>query len=184
FRGLAEAWRSLGRTAEAACAVGAVVALDGGNDWERPSLSSRVVRSAQQAPGSMDAGELSSIDVNSAQSTATLLLSALGDAAGKVFPPELERWGLNPREKISPKSGHPLRALAERVATVFGVEGFDLYVHRSSAGSVQVPASVAGLAEAGIVFALSRAFASHARGLAPLERLKSSELRLLLAATA
>jgi tetratricopeptide (TPR) repeat protein len=194
FRGLAEAWRALGRTAEAACATGAVVALDSGNDWERSSLSSRVVRAAQQAPGSMDAGELSSIDVNSAQSTATALLAALGDAVGKVFPPELERWGLSQRDKISPKSGHPLRGLAERVATVFGVDDFDLYVHRGSAPGVQleltdpvsvlVPASVAALAEPGIVFALSRVFASQARGLAPIERLKGDELRLLLAATA
>ncbi|HYQ15277.1 MAG TPA: tetratricopeptide repeat protein, partial [Polyangiaceae bacterium] len=138
FRGLAEAWRALGRTAESACAVGAVVALDTGNDWERASLSSRVVRSAQQAPGSLDGGELASIDVNSAQSTASALLAALGDTVGKVYPPELERWGLNPRDKISAKSGHPLRAIAERVAAVFGVEGFDLYVHRTHAGSVQL----------------------------------------------
>ena len=192
FRGLAEAWRGLGRTAEAACAVGAVVALDSGNDWERASLTSRAVRAAQQAPGSLDAGEWR-VSTQLGAEQATALLAALGDAAARSIP-ELERWGLSPRDKISPKSGHPLRALAERVASVFSVESFDLYVHRSSASSVQleltdpvsvlVPASVAGLAEAGVVFALSRAFASQARGLAPLERLKGDELRLLLGATA
>lgn len=194
FRGLGEAWRGLGRTAEAACAVGAVVALDSGNDWERASLSSRVVRAAQQAPGSLDGGELASIDVNPAQSTATALLAALGDTVGKVFPPELERFGLSVRDKLSSKSGHPLRAIAERVATVFAVEDFELYVHRAHAGAVQleltdpvsvlVPASVSGLPEPAQVFALARAFASMARGLAAVERLNGAELRLLLAAAA
>jgi cellulose synthase operon protein C len=194
FRGLADAWRGQGRAAEAACAVGAVVALGAGNDLERAAMSSRVVRAAGQAPGSLDASELSSIDVNSADSTASALLSALGEAAGKVFPPELERWGLSAREKISPKSGHPLRAIAERVASVFGVESFDLYVHRAHSGVVQleltdpvsvlVPASVAGLAEPGTVFALARAFASLTRGLSPIERLSSDELRMLLGGAA
>jgi len=194
FRGLAEAWRSLGRTPESACAVGAVVALGAGNDLELAGMSSRVVRAAGQAPGSLDATELSSIDVNAQDSTATALLTALGDAVGKVYPPDLERWGVGARDKLSAKSGHPLRAVAERVAAVFGVEGFDLYVHRAHSGAVQleltdpvsvlVPANVAGLSEPGIVFALSRVFASMARGLAAIERLDADELRKLLGAAA
>jgi tetratricopeptide (TPR) repeat protein len=194
FRGLGEAWRSLGRAAEASCAVGAVVALGAGNDLELSAMSSRVVRAAAQAPGSLDAAELTSIDVNPTESTATALLSALGDAAGKVFPPELDRWGLSPRDKLTPKSGHPLRALAERVASVFGVESYDLYVHRAHSGAVQleltdpvsvlVPASVSGLPEPIAVFALARVFASLTRGLAAIERLNLDELRLLLGGAA
>jgi tetratricopeptide (TPR) repeat protein len=194
FRGLAEAWRSLGRAAESACAVGAVVALGAGNDLELAAMSSRTVRAAGQAPGSLDATELSSIDVNPLGSTATALLVALGDAVGKVFPPDLDRWGVGGRDKLSPKSGHPLRAVAERVAAVFGVEDFDLYVHRAHSGAVQleltdpvsvlVPASVAGLSEPGMVFALARAFASLTRGLAAVDRLGADELRKLLGAAA
>lgn len=194
FRGLSEAWRALGRAAESSCAVAAVVALGAGNDLELAGASSRVVRAAAQAPGSLHAAELASIDVNPADNPASVLLAALGDAAGKVFPPELERWGLSAREKISSKSGHPLRAVAERVAAVFGVESFDLYVHRAHAGAVQleltdpisvlVPASVAGLPDSGAVFALARAFASLARGLAAIERLDAGELRSLLGAAA
>lgn len=194
FRGLAEAWRALGRGAESACAVGAVVALGAGNDLELAGMSSRAVRAAAQAPGSLDGNELSSIDVNPSDSSASALLAALGEAAGKVYPPDLERWGLSPREKISAKSGHPLRALAERVASVFGVESFDLYVHRAHSGPVQleltdpvsvlVPASVAGLPEPVAVFALARCFASVARGMAAIERLDEEELRLLLGGAA
>jgi cellulose synthase operon protein C len=194
FRGLAEAWRRLGRGAESACAAGAVVALGAGNDLELSALSSRVVRAAAQAPSSLDASVLASIDVNPADSTPSALLAALADTAGKVFTPDFERWGLNAREKISAKSGHPLRALAERVAAVFGVESFDLYVHRASAATVHVelsdpvsllvPASVAGLPEPAAVFALARCFASIARGLAPIERLTEQELRLLLGGAA
>jgi hypothetical protein len=157
-------------------------------------MSSRAVRAAAQAPGSLDASELSSIDVNPTGSSATALLSALGDAAGKVYVPDLERWGVSAREKISAKSGHPLRALAERVASVFGVESFDLYVHRAHSGAVQleltdpvsvlVPANVAGLPEPMAVFALARCFASVARGLSAIERLNAEELRLLLGGAA
>lgn len=194
FRGLAEAWRALGRSVESSCAIGAVVALGAGNDLELAGMSSRTVRAAAQAPGSLDATELSSIDVNPGDSAATALLAALGDAVGKVFPPELERFGVGARDKLSPKSGHPLRAVAERVAAVFGVEGFDLYVHRASSGPVQleltdpvsvmVPASVAGLPEPGQVFALARVFASLTRGVAAVERLDVRELRRLLGAAA
>lgn len=194
FRGLAEAWRALGRSTESAYAVGAVVALGAGNDWELAAVSSRVVRAAAQPPGSLDANELSGIDVNGTDAAVATLLAALRDASGKVYPPDLERWGLSPRDKLSAKSGHPLRAVAERVASVFGVEGFDLYVHRAHAGAVQlelsdpvsvlVPASVAGLSEAGSVFALARAFASATRGLSAVERLTGDELRLLLGAAA
>jgi cellulose synthase operon protein C len=194
FRGLADSWRALGRSAEAACAVGAVVALGAGNDMEQTSMSSRVVRAGAQAPGSLDGAELSSIDLNPSDSTATVLLAALSDAVGKVYPPELERFGVNPREKLSAKSGHPLRAVADRVAAVFGVEEFDLYVHRAGSGAVRleltdpisvlVPASVAGMSEPGIVFSLARCFASMARGLAAIERLEVSELRLLLGGAA
>jgi cellulose synthase operon protein C len=157
-------------------------------------MVSRVIRAAGQALGSLDASEMSSIDVNPASSTATALLVALDGAVGKVFPPELERWGLSSRDKLSPKSGHPLRAVAERVASVFGVEGFDLYVHRAHSGPVQleltdpvsvlVPASVAGLSEPGMVFALARAFASMARGLAAIERLDADDIRTLLGGAA
>ncbi|HYJ11701.1 MAG TPA: tetratricopeptide repeat protein, partial [Polyangiaceae bacterium] len=194
FRGLAEAWRALGRSAEATCAVGAVVALGAGNDLELAGMSSRTMRPAAQAPGSLDANELSSIDVNASDSNATQLLVALGDAVGKVFQPDLERWGLSPRDKLSPKSGHPLRGLAERVASVFGVDDFDLYVHRAHAGAVQleltdpvsvlVPANVAGLPESAAVFALARVFASLTRGLSAIERLDAGDLRLLLGAAA
>jgi hypothetical protein len=170
------------------------VALGAGNDLELAGMSSRVVRAAGQAPGSLDATELSSIDVNPQDSRATALLVALDDAVGKVFPPELERWGVGARDKLSPKSGHPLRAVAERVAAVFGIESFDLYVHRAHSGKVQleltdpvsvlVPANVAGLSEPGIVFALARVFASMTRGLAAIERLDADELRKLLGAAA
>lgn len=194
FRGLAEAWRAVGRSAESTCAVGAVVALGAGNDLELASMSSRVVRAAGQAPGSLDRGELSSIDVNPSDSSATQLLVALDDAVGKVYAPDLDVWGLSSRDKISQKSGHPLRGVAERVAAVFGVESFDLYVHRARSGPVQleltdpvsvlVPASAAGLSDPSVVFALSRAFASVARGLPAIERLDAEELRLLLGAAA
>jgi hypothetical protein len=152
------------------------------------------VRAAGQAPGSLDANEQSSIEVNAADSAASALLAALGDAVGKVYPPDLDRWGLGVRDKLSAKSGHPLRALAERVAAVFGVESFELYVHRVHAGAVKleltdpvsilVPANLAGLAEPAIVFALARAFASMTRGLSAIERLNGDELRVLLGAAA
>ncbi len=125
---------------------------------------------------------------------ATNLLAVLADGLGKVYQPDLERYGLSARDRISAKSGHPLRQLCDRVAQVFGVNDYDLYTHQYPSPGVEVelgdpvavlvPPMFGTLSESQQVFLLSRVFANIARRLSVVDRLDAQELEILLAAGA
>lgn len=194
WRELAEAFKGLGRTAEATLALAPLVALNAANDLERATLSTRASRAGAAHAGSFDASELQTIDLLPADDPAARLLSHLAEGLGKVHPPDLERYGVTSRDKIGAKSGHPLRVLSDRVANVFGVEEYDLYLHRAHAGalevefsdpvSVLVPSYIAKLSEGQQVFLLARVMANLARKLHPVDRLPPDAIAVLLAAAA
>ncbi|MGC4088798.1 MAG: tetratricopeptide repeat protein [Polyangiaceae bacterium] len=195
------AWRQIGqalsrsqRGGDGSLAVGPLVALGFANDLERATWGTRAPRSAAAMPGSLGEKELLQIAPRSGEDTAQGLISALGDIVAKVFPPELERYNLSSRDCVNAKTGNPLRLLADRIAAIFGVVEYELYVHRAHSGlveieltdpySVLVPAAVTSLSEAEQAFMLSRAFASMRRGLSAIERLNQAQLGILLAAGA
>ncbi|MCC6902666.1 MAG: hypothetical protein IT377_27080, partial [Polyangiaceae bacterium] len=111
---------------------------------------------------------------------------------GKIHPPELERWGVSSRDRVTTRSGHPLKQLADRVAGVFGPIEFDLYLHRAHAGMLEieltdppgllVPAHVATLRESEQVCLFARPLALLARGAHALGRLAPTEVALLMLA--
>ncbi len=194
WRQLAEALQRSQRSSDASLGIAPLVALGFANDLERSTYSMRSPRVAAGAPGSFGAAEMRSIAVRSGEDPAAALLEALGDVTGKLHPPELERWGVTARERLTAKSGHPLRALGDRVAQLFGLSEYELYVHRAHAGlvelelsdpvSVLVPQAITSLSESEQAFLLARAMAVAARGLAAVERLPPAALGVLLAAAA
>jgi tetratricopeptide (TPR) repeat protein len=194
WRQLAEGLQRLQRSGDGSVGVAPLVALGFANDLERATWSTRVARTAAALPGSFGSGELSSISPRTGDDPAVRLIAALGDIASKLYPPELERWNVTSRDRLSAKSGHPTRALADRLAAVFGLGDYELYVHRAHAGlveleltdpiSVLVPVSVTSMSEAEQAFLLGRALAMAARGLAAVDRLPPSSLGVLLAAGA
>jgi hypothetical protein len=84
--------------------------------------------------------------------------------------------------------------LADRVANVFGVEEYDLYLHRapgpmidiefSDPVSILVPSGFAKLSEGQQVFLLARVMANISRSLQAIDKLPSEALAVLLAAAA
>ena len=118
-------------------------------------------------------------------------LATLSAAAYKLYPSDLTPYGVTARDKIGARSGHPLRTFAERVAGVFGVEDFDLYVHRAprrrvdieltETPSIMVPRQVANVSESLRVFLFARVFASLARRTFAAEKLAVQQLRHLIA---
>jgi len=195
------AWRQIAQTlsrsqraGDGSLGIGPLIALGFANDLERATWSTRAPRSAAAMPGSFGEKELAQIAPRGGEDTAQNLIAALGDIVGKVYPPELERYNIGSRDRLSTKSGNPLRLLSDRVAAIFGVGEYDLYVHRAHSGlvevelsdplSVLVPASVTSLSEAEQTFLLARVFASVARGLAAIERLPAPQIAVLLAAGA
>lgn len=192
WRELSEAFKALGRVPESTLALAPLVALNAANDLERATLGSRAPRSGAGHARGFDSAQMQAIDVLAVDDPARRLLAQIAEGLGKVYSPELESYGVSSRDRLSSKSGHPLRALADRVASLFGVEDFDFYVHRAKANaidielsdpvSILVPASFSQLSEGQQVFLLARAMAHIARGLPEIDKLGPNELAQLLAA--
>jgi tetratricopeptide (TPR) repeat protein len=194
WRELSESFKGLGRIAESTLALAPLLAIGAANDLERATLSARASRAGAGHAGSFDSTQFQAVDLLPEADPASRLLRQIAEGLGKVHVPELERFGVNPRDRISAKSGHPLRALADRVANVFGVEDYDLYLHRGQSSaldveftdpvSVLVPSAFAKLGEGQQVFLLARVMANLARNLQAVDRLAPEALALLLAAAA
>jgi len=184
-----ECFQGMQRTEEATLAMAPLVALGFANDLERATVSSRPSRFAHSRPGSFDETAFRGVDLRGAD-PALGVLAATAETLGKVFPPELERYGLASRDRITTRSGHPLKQLADRVASVFGPLEFDIYLHRAHQGgleieltdpiSILVPAHVTGMREAEQVFLFARPLALIARGAQALGRLAPAEVALFL----
>ncbi|HET7545058.1 MAG TPA: tetratricopeptide repeat protein [Polyangiaceae bacterium] len=194
WRELSEGFKGLGRISEATLALAPLLAINAANDLERATLSARASRAGSGHPGSFDLSQLQAISALPPDDAATGLLAQVAEGLGKIYPPELERYGVNPRDRINAKSGHPLRALADRVASVFGVEEFDLYLHRASGTlidlefsdpvAILVPGGFAKLSEGQQVFLLARVMANVSRSLQAIDKLPAEALSVLLAAAA
>lgn len=119
------------------------------------------------------------------------ILSALVEALPRLYPADLDGFGTSTREKLSARSGHPLRALFDRVASVFGAPAFELFLHRvrGRGAAVElaepiyflVPAIAADLPEAGQVFLAARSLALQAARLSIVDKLTPRELEILVA---
>jgi tetratricopeptide (TPR) repeat protein len=195
WRDVVDVLNGLGRHPEATLAVGGIVALGKANDLEQSTWSARQIRSGYGYAGSIDAAAFASIDaLGDASATAVDLVVLLSEGLGKVFSPDLERVGLTVRDRIGPRAGHPLRMLADRVATVFGLGEFDVYIHSAHAGGIEVeftdpvglllPAALANWTESQQVFALARVMVNVARRLHVVDKLPAENVELLLAAAA
>ncbi|HTQ05244.1 MAG TPA: hypothetical protein VMI54_15375, partial [Polyangiaceae bacterium] len=194
WRKLSECFKALGRRTESTLALAPLAALGQANDLELATLSQSPPRPATAPARSFDLAELESIALVPAGDPAGRLLGALSEVLEKVYPPELERFGVSSRDRLGARSTHPFRQLADRVAAIFGVGEFELYLHQVQATaleieftdpvSILVPPFAQKLNEAGQVFVLGRVFAQIARRLHPIERLAPDALELLLAAAA
>lgn len=193
WRELAETLGAMGRARERNLALAPLVVLGAANDLERATLDANPPRPASAIAGGFDSVAYRGVDAGAGGARGVELLWLVSEGLGKVYTPELERYGLSSRDRLSARSGDPLRVLADRVARVFGVENFDLYVHRAHAGSVEVefgdppallvPAHVTTLAESQQVFLFARAMASIRRGVHAVEKLMPRHIEELLNAT-
>jgi tetratricopeptide (TPR) repeat protein len=174
---------------EAELTMAPLVALGFASDLERATISSRVPRCAHARPGSFDETAFRGVDARGSD-PAVGVLGAISEGLGKVFPPELDRYGLGSRDRITSRTGHPTKQLADRVAAVFGPLEFDIYLHRAHQGGLEVeltdppailvPAHVTALKESEQVFLFARPLALMARGAHAILRLAPAELGLLL----
>jgi tetratricopeptide (TPR) repeat protein len=194
WRDLSGALSGMQREREAQLALAPLVALGVANDLEQSTVASHPPRPASAQPGSFDDVAFRHVDAAGLPDAASELLKTLVEGLGRIHAPELERYGLSTRDRISSRSGHPLRMLADRVAQCFGVADYDLYLHRAHSGSLEVeftdppgilvPAHVTNLAEAQQVFLLARPLANVARGIHVVDKLAPQAVGILLTAAA
>ncbi len=193
WRELAETLGAMGRARERNLALAPLVVLGAANDLERATLDANSPRPASGVVGGFDSVAYRGVDAGAGGARGVELLWLVSEGLGKVYPPELERYGLSSRDRLSSRSGDPLRVLADRVAKIFGVENFDLYVHRAHAGSIEVefgdppallvPAHVTTLSESQQVFLFARVLASIRRGVHAVDKLVPAQVTELLNAT-
>ncbi|MBX3251378.1 MAG: hypothetical protein KF901_29645 [Myxococcales bacterium] len=197
----AEHWRELSQTfllagarREARIAAEPLGLLGVMTDAERALLGQEPARPAHARPGSL-AEAIEHLGTPSREQVAAgALLRSVETALPKLFPPDLESFGLVARDRLTSRTGHPLRALAERIATVLGLEAFDLYVHQErqrgvgvemgTPAALIVPAALAELPLPQQTFALTRLLVQIARGLPLVEKLTPREIEVLLASAA
>ena len=192
WRELSEAYKELSRDEQARLALGPLMALNQANQLEQATYGMRPPRPESAGVGQFDKAAFRAVEAHSPDDAATTeLLATLSAAAHKLFPSDLTPYGVTAKDKIGARSGHPLRNFAERVAGVFGVEDFDLYVHRAprrrvdieltETPSIMVPRQVASVSESLRVFLFARIFASLARRTYAAEKLGVQQIRHLIA---
>jgi tetratricopeptide (TPR) repeat protein len=187
WRDLADSLKALGRPDLANVAVELLVALGGGEDLERIAVEQRAARPASLEPGTFDAETLRLLDAGTVEDQATTrLLSCAALGLERIYPPDFDAYGVSRGDRISPRSGHPTRLLADRIARVLGLGDFDLYVHQAHSGelgvefsdpvSVMVPAYVTQLPDGHQAFLLARILTNIARGVHPVDKLPNESL--------
>ncbi len=192
---LVRTYQSMQRNSEARLAAMSLVVLGGASDREVELLHAVPSRTGKARAGAFTGETLRSlVPWNPAEQSAIGLLEVLEAGLGKLYPSDLESYGLSPRDRITSRSGSALRQLADEVAGVFGVTDFELFVHRvrtkgvevelGTAPSLLVPATIAELPEAQQIFLLARPLANIAQRLHPIDKLTPRELEVLLASAA
>ncbi|HEX7670807.1 MAG TPA: hypothetical protein VF395_14530, partial [Polyangiaceae bacterium] len=122
----------------------------------------------------------------------TRLLACAAAGLEKVYPPDFEAYGVSKGDRISPRAGHPLRVLAERIAKIVGASEVDVYVHQAHSGSIEVefadpvalmvPAHVLTLPESHQAFLLTGVLVDVARGVHAIDKLAPSAVADMLVA--
>lgn len=193
WRTLVDTLDKLNQPQQSVLTTGPLVVLQTATSQERSKWYSRTARPAEAMPGTFTSELLIRMACDGALgSPAAEIINILADSIGRMYRPDLEIMGISRRDRISSRSRHPIRGLADRVAALFGVE-YELYLHPRTAPaasiemtepvSIVVAEHVADLPVAQQAFLLGMAMASIAGRFYPVEKLATRELRLLLAAT-
>lgn len=195
WRGLVQCYVDRNKMGEAALGLAPLAVLGAASESDMRALARMSPKPASALPGSLAPEVLrAACDPSSQGAVAEKLLGAVGLSLSKLYLGDLNRFGVNPKEKITQRSGNPLRTFVDRIAASFGLPDYDLYVYRGAGTAVSlefgalpvvlVPATVLRLTEAQQAFVVARALVYVQRGLQAVTRFKASELMLILAAAA
>jgi tetratricopeptide (TPR) repeat protein len=197
-----ELWRELGvayqagnQLREARLAALPLLAVGADDEHDRARVAAVDAWPARVRPKSLRGSVLDQLGTPRAEDTmAGALLAALSPALAKLYPPELESYGLATRDRLPTEANHPLREIANRIAAALDVRNFDLFLHRirnrgitvefGAHPAVLVPATIMEQEPATQAFLLAQPMTQIARGYHAVEKLTPRELDVLLASAA
>jgi tetratricopeptide (TPR) repeat protein len=183
------------RRKDEAIVAGELLALAGELDDDRvTALRARRLPATEAASAALDRATIAG-RVFPPEGTHVLVEVAriISGTEGKVLRSDVAELGLSPRDRIGSRSGHPLRALLDRLLRHVGIEDVELAVSPKTDRTrivpqddpwVVVPASLATAPEARQVASLGRAAARLALGVPWLGELPIGHARALLVGAA
>jgi tetratricopeptide (TPR) repeat protein len=127
FRGVSRALEHLDRRDDAVVALAPLLVLGSANEAEQHAVGARATRPAA-LERSLEVEELVALGMPSPVDPTGALLTSIADALDRIDSPNLEQFGLVSRDRIGPRSGHPLRTVADRVGVAVGAGEFEFYV--------------------------------------------------------
>jgi tetratricopeptide (TPR) repeat protein len=195
WRALAERARALGEIDGAAVALAPLVTLGEASADEQRIVRGRVPRTAEAPAGILgEAGLKQIVDGQALESSAVGLTVALGEVIAKIEGIDYERYGIAKRDRIKSGEGHPLRAVVDRIGSIFGVGEVELFVVKSglehavilpgAPPALLVPAAVEGARDVVRAFELARPLALLGRQLHALDGLAPEVIERILVAAA
>ncbi|MGB5813314.1 MAG: tetratricopeptide repeat protein [Polyangiales bacterium] len=197
-----EIWRELGRTyvsaerpQEARIAYAPLRVFGVDQREERDRIEASPANPVHTRPRSLRGSVLDQLESPRPEDEAAgALLAALTPALAKLYPAELESYGLATRDRLATEANHPLRQVANRIAATLDIRGFDLFIHRvrnrgitvefGAQPALLVPANVMEKGRSTQAFMLAKPLTNVARGYHAVEKLTPRELDVLLASAA
>lgn len=128
YRGISRCLEGLGRAPEAVAALLPLALLNAATDGESSAISMRSANPVQLAPRGMSLDLLDILGSPTVADPIGNLVATMADGLDRTEAVEVDRFGLSSRDRLNARSGHPLRAVAERVASAAGIDDFELYV--------------------------------------------------------
>ncbi len=193
WRLMARAYGDLGRTREQTLALGGLAAMGEGRPEELEILEGWRPHTRAIRPGALAPAAWVELQLGGDHQTAVAnLMAGICDGLAKLRPPDLSAWGVASRDRIPPRTEHPLRVLVDRIASFFAIEELDLYVHRHQGRGVGIentgrpslllPIWLSEIHESQQIYLLTQALAHVARGTYPVHLMAPRELALTVAA--
>ena len=195
WRELAVTYEADGLRREARIATLPLFAMGADDESDRDRTASIAPKPARVRPRSLRGPVLQQLGTPRPEDAAAgTLLAALGPALAKLYPPELQSYGLATRDRLPTEANHPLREIANQLAAALDIRHFDLFLHRvrnrditiefGAHPAILVPATIMEKDPCSQTFALARPMTQIARGYHAAEKLTPRELDVLLASAA
>ncbi|HMA93064.1 MAG TPA: tetratricopeptide repeat protein [Polyangiaceae bacterium] len=173
YRGISRCLEQLNRGPDALIALVPLAVLNAATEAEAATLATRNQGPAQLVPRGLSLDLLDTLGSPTVADPVGNLIATMADGLDRTEAVEVERFGLSSRDRLNARSGHPLRAVAERVASATGIEEFEIYVAAQGVNTllvttteppgIIVPVRLLEMPEPVQIFAFARIFSLMSR---------------------